>query len=89
MNKMELVNVVSKQTGWPGDKTALIINGLLEAIGNQLVAGGEVRLAGLGTFKVAETAARTCRNPKTGEAVKVSAGRKVSFKPAQKLKERL
>lgn len=89
MNKMELVNVVSKQTGWPGDKTALIINGLLEAIGNQLASGGEVRLNGLGTFKVAETAARTCRNPKTGETVKVPAGRKVSFKAAQKLKERL
>lgn len=49
--------------------------------------GIDVRLPGLGTFRVVATPARTARNPRTGEAVHVPAGKRVKFTPAKGLKE--
>ena len=50
-------------------------------------AGETVRISGLGTFETADTAARTARNPSTGEAVDVPASKRVSFKASKPLKD--
>ena len=55
----------------------------------ELLAGGEVSLPGLGKLKVKETNARTGRNPRTGEAIEIPAGRKVVFSPGKDFKEAL
>ena len=55
----------------------------------ELLAGGEVSLPGLGKLKVKDTNARTGRNPRTGEAIEIPAGRKVVFSPGKDFKEAL
>ena len=54
-----------------------------------LTSGDEIRIHGFGTFKTAERAARTGRNPRTGEAVKVAARRVVKFSASSTLSEQL
>ena len=58
------------------------LDACLEAIQGHLRAGNTVRLQGFGSFNVKDRAARTGRNPRTGEAVEIAASRKVAFKPA-------
>lgn len=53
----------------------------------ELGKGNDVAVAGFGTFKVSERAARTCRNPRTGETINVDACKAVSFKVGKDLKE--
>ena len=63
---------------------------VVDALSKELVAtikkDGSVQLIGFGTFKVAKRAARTGRNPKTGEAMKIKASKSVRFAPSSTLK---
>nr|WP_279324167.1 HU family DNA-binding protein [Acinetobacter sp. NIPH1876] len=52
-----------------------------------LANGGQVALTGFGTFKVTERAARTGRNPKTGEALQIAASKVPTFKAGKGLKD--
>lgn len=54
---------------------------------SELKINGQATVRGFGTFKVKGMAARTARNPRTGEAVSVPAHNKLTFKPAKTLKE--
>jgi nucleoid DNA-binding protein len=56
-----------------------------ETLSTALVGGDEVRIHGFGSFKTAQRAARTGRNPRTGEAVQVPARRVVRFGPSTTL----
>jgi len=60
-----------------------------DTLSSALVTGDEVRIHGFGAFKTAQRAARTGRNPRTGEAVKVPARRVVRFSPSTTLTESL
>lgn len=61
----------------------LIINSIVKTI----KSGGEVSIAGLGIFSTKTRAARSARNPRTGEIVQVSSMRVPKFRPAKALKE--
>ena len=63
-----------------------ILTAALDVIGEQLAKGEEVRLAGFGTFETRERAARTGRNPQTGEEIAIAASTSVGFKAAAQLK---
>ena len=52
-----------------------------------LVGGEEVRVAGFGFFEVKEKAARTGRNPQTGEEITIEGRKVLGFKPAKALKD--
>ena len=56
-----------------------------DTISGALTGGDEVRIHGFGTFKTAQRAARTGRNPRTGESVQVPARRVVRFSPSTTL----
>jgi integration host factor subunit alpha len=58
-------------------------------IAQELVAGHHIKLSGFGNFKLRDKPARPGRNPKTRELVEVSARRVVTFRPGQKLKQRI
>ena len=60
-----------------------------DAISESLQKGDEVRIHGFGAFKTAQRAARTGRNPRTGEAVRVPARRVVRFSPSTSLSSAL
>ena len=68
-------------------KAKEVLEGILADITDALSKGDEVTLHGFGKFTVKATAARTARNPFTGDAVNVPAKKKVSFKPQKALKE--
>jgi DNA-binding protein HU-beta len=87
MNKAELIEVIQKNMG--GDTSKRAATDALEAVLAALAKGiktGNVQLIGFGTFKVVSRKARTGRNPKTGEAMKIKASKTVRFVPSSALK---
>lgn len=90
MTKKEFVNLYFEKGGFEtkvdAEKKAMAF---LEAIETALVEGDGVTFTGWGKFEVAERAARTCKNPKTGEAVDVPAKKVVKFKAGKMLEEKV
>lgn len=66
---------------------AAVVDSLGEIVQQQLASGEEITLPGIGKLTVTERAARTGRNPKTGEAIELPATKVPKFKPAKVLKE--
>ena len=66
-----------------------ILDGLRDEIVTSLLAGKRVNIFGLGTFEIRATKEKMGRNPKTGESIKIPAGRKAVFKAAKGLKDQL
>lgn len=64
-----------------------VVQMIIDEITKTLKSGGEVSLAGLGIFSVKQRAARTARNPKTGESVQVAATTVPKFRAAKALKD--
>ena len=60
---------------------------VVEIIAKSLKKGEKIRLTGLGILQVRKRAARTGRNPQTGEPIKIKASKKIAFRPAKELKE--
>ncbi len=86
-NKASLVDVVHEHVGGSKAQAERAVDGVIETIVNTLKEGGEVSIAGLGIFSTKQRAARTARNPKTGEAVQVAAMRVPKFRAAKALKD--
>ena len=59
----------------------------VDRLARHLVKGNKVRIVGLGIFQVKRREARMGRNPQTGEAVKIKASKKVTFRAGKELKE--
>jgi DNA-binding protein HU-beta len=60
---------------------------VIEMIAKSLKKGDTIRLSGLGILQVRKRAARTGRNPQTGEPIKIKASKKIAFRAAKELKE--
>ncbi len=86
INKEELVAQLADAARITKDSARANLNLLIDGIKAALVDGDVVRLAGLGTFSVKDTAERNCINPRTGERMTAPASRRVSFKAASDLK---
>ena len=65
------------------------LKSVFEAIKNEVASGNKVDIAGFGSFQIADRAARTARNPKTGEAIQVAAKKAVKFKVSKTFKDAL
>lgn len=89
MNKTELVRAVADKADLTLAVAGDAVNAVVETIVNALVQGEEVAVPGFGAFKVAERAARTGRNPQTGETVEIAASKTVNFKVSKTVKEKL
>jgi len=63
------------------------VDTIIDSIVSTLRQNGEVSIAGLGIFSARQRAARTARNPRTGESIQVPAMRVPKFRPAKGLKE--
>lgn len=87
MNKTELVAALAEKTGVRKKDTDNTINAFTEVIIEALKRDGKVQLPGFGTFEVRERAARTGRNPHTGEAIEIAAAKVPAFKPGKALKD--
>ena len=73
MNKAELVAAVAEKTGFTKKDAELAVNAFVSSVESALVKEEKVQLIGFGTFKSAERAARTGRNPATGKEIKIPA----------------
>jgi DNA-binding protein HU-beta len=89
INKTELARAVAEDTGLTNGQAKEVIEKTLEQIANELGAGNEVSLPGFGKFAISERAARTGRNPQTGEVMYIKASRIPRFKASAPLKESL
>jgi DNA-binding protein HU-beta len=87
MNKTELVAVLARDSGLTKVDAARALDALTGAIATSLSRGESVAIAGFGTFEVRHRAARTGRNPKTGEAMDIGASKAPGFKPATALRK--
>ncbi|MCC7206472.1 MAG: HU family DNA-binding protein [Anaerolineae bacterium] len=87
MQRTELIAKVAKETGVSQAVAAKVVNRALEVIEEALSSGDRVTLTGFGTFEVRETAARTGTNPRTGQKLKIPAGKRVTFRSGTALRD--
>lgn len=87
MNKSELIDAIAEQSGLTKTDSAKALNGFIEAVTSAMQRGDSVALVGFGTFSIKERAARTGRNPRTGEALQIAASNVPSFKAGKDLRE--
>jgi len=86
VNKKELITLMAARTGSSKADAERAVEVLIQVISEALEKGESVSLPGFGTFEVRERAARTGRNPKTGEELKIAAAKVPAFKPGSTLK---
>jgi DNA-binding protein HU-beta len=82
MNRGDVIDDVAAQVDLPKSKVDEVLKAFEGALSRPLLSGREVRIAGFGTFRIRERAARMGRNPKTGEAMQQAASSNVTFKPS-------
>lgn len=87
MTKQELAKMLADRAGLDSAaQGGKVIDVVLESIRDELAAGGSVPLRGFGTFSTSQRKARTGRNPRTGQAIKIKAHRVARFTPGSELK---
>jgi len=87
MNKAELVEEVTNQTGVTKRASRKAVDAMTSVISDTLARGEKVTLVGFGTFKVMERKARKGRNPQTGEEIQIPAKKVPKFKAGKNLRE--
>jgi len=87
MNKADLVEKVHEVLGDTKASAERAVDTLVEAIVEDLKAGNEVSIAGLGIFSTKMRPARQGRNPRTGESIQIQAMRVPKFRAAKALKD--
>jgi DNA-binding protein HU-beta len=87
MNKGDLIDVVSGDTGMSKADATRAVESVLDSITKALKGGQQVSLVGFGTFVVKARAARQGRNPRTGETIEIAASRVPGFKAGKALKD--
>ena len=89
MNKTELIEHIAHNADLSKMGAARALEATLSAVRHTLKKGGTVSLVGFGTFSVSKRAARTGRNPRTGETIKIKASKVPKFSPGKPLKDAL
>jgi DNA-binding protein HU-beta len=87
MNKAELVAAIAEKAEVSKKDAEASIKAFTEVIAEELKKGEKVTLVGFGTFEVSERAARTGRNPQTGEEMTIAASKAPKFKAGKALKD--
>jgi DNA-binding protein HU-beta len=87
MNKNDLIDTVSERTSLAKSDAARAVEAVLASITEALQKGDAVTLSGFGTFQTKSRAARTGRNPRTGEAIQIPASKVPGFKAGKGLKD--
>ena len=87
MNKSELIDAIAETAGLSKAQAGKALDATVEAVTAALKAGDEVTLVGFGSFYVADREARTGRNPRTGEEIKIEASKQPKFRAGKSLKD--
>ena len=87
MNKTEFINAVAAKGEMDKKAAEKAVNAVFGAVADALKAGDKVQLVGFGTFEVKTRAARTGRNPKTGETITIAAAKHPAFSAGKAFKD--
>jgi len=87
VNKSELIDAIAESADISKASAGRALDAAVDAVTNELKAGGQVSLVGFGTFAVKDRAARAGRNPQTGETIQIKAAKIPSFKAGKALKD--
>lgn len=89
LTKSEMMNHLMDELSMTRQESRLFVDTFFAQLSDSLKAGYQVKLSGFGNFELKEKTARPGRNPKTGETVRVSARRVVTFKAGQKMRRQV
>lgn len=89
MKKAELIDAFKEATGLTRAQAGEYLDRLGDIMAAELLGGGEVPLPRVGKLYVKTTAARSGRNPRTGAAISIAAGKKVALFVGKELKDSL
>lgn len=87
MNKLELITSMAEKSELSKKDTEKALLAFVDTVKEELVKGGKIQLVGFGTFEVVERAARTGRNPQTGEEILIPASKSPKFKAGKAFKD--
>ncbi len=87
MNKTELIAVVAEKAGLTKADAGKAVNAFFDAVTETLAQGGSVQVIGFGNFEVSEYGERMGRNPRSGEAMVIPAGKRPKFVAGAALKK--
>ncbi|MCL1886674.1 MAG: HU family DNA-binding protein [Betaproteobacteria bacterium] len=87
MNKSELVEHIAKSADISKAAAARSLDAMISAVKTTLKKNKSVTLVGFGTFSVGQRAARSGRNPRTGEVIKIKSAKVPKFKAGKALKD--
>ena len=87
MNKAELIDAVASSADLSKASATEAVDAVVDTITESLRNGDSVTLVGFGTFEVRARAARTGRNPQTGEEIQIKASKAPAFKAGKALKD--
>lgn len=89
MNKADLVTAMAEKAGISKKDAEASLKAFTDIVAEELKKGEKIQLVGFGTFEVSERAARTGRNPQTGEEMTIPASKAPKFKAGKALKDSL
>ena len=87
MNKSELIESIAASADIPKAAAGRALDAMVDNVTGALQKGDQVVLVGFGTFSVKERAARTGRNPQTGDEIQIAAAKVPNFKAGKALKD--
>lgn len=85
MNKTELIEAIAKESDLTKTDAKKALEAFMNVTEKTLKKDDKITLVGFGTFSISERSARTGRNPRTGEVLKIKAKKVVKFKPGSEL----
>lgn len=89
MKKSDLVDLVAQQQNLSRPQVEAAIDSFLDGIASGLARGERIDVRGFGAFAVRESAARSGRNPRTGETIQIAARRTPTFKVGKELRDKV
>ncbi|WP_017446184.1 HU family DNA-binding protein [Gayadomonas joobiniege] len=87
MNKSQLTDKIATEADISKASAGRALDAFIETVTGALAEGDQVALIGFGTFSVRDRAARTGRNPQSGETIEIPAAKIPAFKPGKALKD--
>ena len=86
MTKADIIEAIYEKVGFSKKEAADLVELVFDTIKETLARGEKIKISGFGNFVVRDKKPRTGRNPQTGEAIKITQRRVLTFKPSQVLR---